>query len=311
MSALAALTAHPATVRGVGPGPRTQRPARRITPKGHPRVKTAHLITAARRALTTLRASEETVHTLTITTTHEPARHTLAYDSESVAARHNDGTVAYIDLSGTDFAEDLDAYAENALATSVRRPAPAHPPSGRLPGNPAARRTESPGTAVHPLHPGPRRCPPPRPDRQPGPRAGQPCLRDQRRRPPRQHSLPFSRSSPALDRVLRPPGHRSRVPVRAGSQRRVPHADRPPGGARHEPLHAALPARHRGARRSPRRHPCLARPPGRNPLPRAAQRGPGRPGQRPAQSAPNDPHRESRPPIQEGGKVPDQSTRSS
>lgn len=81
-------------------------------------MKTAHLITAARRALTTLRASEETVHTLTITTTHDPARHTLAYNSESVTARHNDSTVAYIDFSDTEFAEDLDAYAENALATS-------------------------------------------------------------------------------------------------------------------------------------------------------------------------------------------------
>lgn len=81
-------------------------------------MKTTHLIAAARRALTILRVSEKTVHTLTITTTHDPARHTLTYDSESVAARQDDGTLVYIDLTNTEFAEDLDAYAESHLAAS-------------------------------------------------------------------------------------------------------------------------------------------------------------------------------------------------
>ncbi|WP_327391356.1 hypothetical protein OG728_38405 (plasmid) [Streptomyces microflavus] len=81
-------------------------------------MKTAHLITAARRALATLHASEETIQTLTITTTHDPARRTLIYDSECVIARHSGNTVTHIDLGGTDFAEDLDALAEDAMARS-------------------------------------------------------------------------------------------------------------------------------------------------------------------------------------------------
>ncbi|MFD6329163.1 hypothetical protein ACFWGI_06240 [Streptomyces niveus] len=78
-------------------------------------MKNAHLIAAASRAL---RAHEDTVDTLTITTTHHPAHHTLTYDSESVAARHDDGTLVYVDLTNTEFAQELDAYAENRLANS-------------------------------------------------------------------------------------------------------------------------------------------------------------------------------------------------
>ncbi|MER5372571.1 hypothetical protein [Streptomyces sp. NPDC002553] len=81
-------------------------------------MNTAHLITAARDALTTRRAHEQTVNTLTITTTHDTARHTLTYDSENVAVRHHDGTLAYVDLTNTEFAEDLDAHAEDRLAAS-------------------------------------------------------------------------------------------------------------------------------------------------------------------------------------------------
>lgn len=76
----------------------------------------AHLITAARDALATRYPHERTVSTLTITTTHDPASHTLTYDSENVAVRHDDGTVAYIDLTNTEFAEDLDVHAEDRLA---------------------------------------------------------------------------------------------------------------------------------------------------------------------------------------------------
>ncbi|MGY3056145.1 hypothetical protein ACVWZD_000389 [Streptomyces sp. TE3672] len=80
-------------------------------------MKTAHLITAARDALTTRLANARTVNTLTINTTHDPARHTLTYNSENVAVRHDDGTLAYIDLTNTEFAENLDAHAEDRLAT--------------------------------------------------------------------------------------------------------------------------------------------------------------------------------------------------
>jgi hypothetical protein len=85
-------------------------------------MQTAHLITAARDALTTHRAHERTINTLTITTTHDPARHTLTYNSESVAVRHDDGTLAYIDLTNTEFAEDLDAHAEDRLSASGSLP---------------------------------------------------------------------------------------------------------------------------------------------------------------------------------------------
>ncbi|MET8249501.1 hypothetical protein ABZV31_37140 [Streptomyces sp. NPDC005202] len=81
-------------------------------------MNTAQLITAARDALTARRANEQTVNTLTITTTHDPARHTLTYNSENVAVRHDDGTLAYIDLTNTEFAEDLDAHAEDRLTAS-------------------------------------------------------------------------------------------------------------------------------------------------------------------------------------------------
>ncbi|MFI5864581.1 hypothetical protein [Streptomyces sp. NPDC051546] len=78
----------------------------------------AHLITSARDTLTTRYAHERTVHTLTITTTHAPASHTLTYDSENVTVRHEDGTHAIIDLTNTEFSEDLDAHAEDRLAHS-------------------------------------------------------------------------------------------------------------------------------------------------------------------------------------------------
>ncbi|MFI6282918.1 hypothetical protein [Streptomyces sp. NPDC050988] len=78
----------------------------------------AHLISAARDALTTRYAHERTASTLTITTTHDPASHILTYDCENVVVRHEDGTLAYIDLTNTEFAEDLDAHAEDRLAAS-------------------------------------------------------------------------------------------------------------------------------------------------------------------------------------------------
>ncbi|MFJ5951354.1 hypothetical protein [Streptomyces noursei] len=79
-------------------------------------MNTAHLINAARDALTIRHAHERTVNTLTITTTNAPGSHTLTYDSENVAVRHDNGTLAHIDLTNTKFAEDLDAYAEDRLA---------------------------------------------------------------------------------------------------------------------------------------------------------------------------------------------------
>ncbi|MGW3928714.1 hypothetical protein ACWECC_11490 [Streptomyces microflavus] len=81
-------------------------------------MKTAHLITAARDALTARRAHDRTVNTLTITTTHDSARHTLTYNSEHVTVRHDDCTVSHVDLTNTEFAEDLDAHAEDRLSSS-------------------------------------------------------------------------------------------------------------------------------------------------------------------------------------------------
>ncbi|MCQ1577233.1 hypothetical protein [Streptomyces parvus] len=75
----------------------------------------AHLITAARDALAIRYPHERTVSTLTITTTRDPASQTLTYDAENVAVRHDDGSLACIDLTGTEFAEDLVAHAEDRL----------------------------------------------------------------------------------------------------------------------------------------------------------------------------------------------------
>ncbi|WP_331732892.1 hypothetical protein OG613_48855 (plasmid) [Streptomyces sp. NBC_00015] len=81
-------------------------------------MNTAHLITAARDALAARRAHEQGVNTLTVTTTRDSDLHMLTYDSENVAVRHDDGTLTYVDLTNTEFAEDLVAYAEDRLATS-------------------------------------------------------------------------------------------------------------------------------------------------------------------------------------------------
>lgn len=78
----------------------------------------AHLIINARDALANRSAHERTAHTLTVTTTHEPTTHTLTYDSENVTVRHDDGTHVSIDLTNTEFAEDLDALAGDRLARS-------------------------------------------------------------------------------------------------------------------------------------------------------------------------------------------------
>ncbi|MFB6984544.1 hypothetical protein [Streptomyces sp. NPDC056304] len=94
---------------------------------------TAHLINAAREALTSRYIHERAVNTLTVTTTHDPAHHTLTYNSESVAVRHDDGTLAYIDLTNTEFAEDLDAHADDLLAASGNL----HPLTLRLGPGPA------------------------------------------------------------------------------------------------------------------------------------------------------------------------------
>ncbi|MEU1076311.1 hypothetical protein ABZ404_27230 [Streptomyces sp. NPDC005878] len=100
----------------------------------------AHLITTARDALTTRSTHEQVAHTLTVTTTHDPATHTLTYDSENVTVRHDDGTRVSIDLTNTEFAEDLDALAEDRLARSGSLdpltlrlgPGPATPPPAEL-----------------------------------------------------------------------------------------------------------------------------------------------------------------------------------
>ncbi|MFH8257613.1 hypothetical protein [Streptomyces roseolus] len=76
----------------------------------------AHLITTARDALAIRSTHEQAAHTLTVTTTHGPATHTLTYDSENVTVRHDDGTHVSVDLTSTEFAEDLDALAEDRLA---------------------------------------------------------------------------------------------------------------------------------------------------------------------------------------------------
>ncbi|MFJ5819409.1 hypothetical protein ACIQGT_36785 [Streptomyces sp. NPDC093108] len=223
-------------------------------------MKTAHLITAARRALTTLRASEETVHTLTITTTHDPARHTLAYNSESVTARHNDSTVAYIDFSDTEFAEDVDAYAENALATSGDlRPltlrlgaGPTTPPPAEL-----SHQTRLFILSIH------ARSAAHRPDLTSSQVLALANLAYETNDVARQDTTPTRRQIESY--AQQATAHELPFGPEAS---RVPHADCPPGGTHHEPLHAALPARHRGACRSSRRDPCLARPPGRSALPR-------------------------------------------
>ncbi|MGW3387321.1 hypothetical protein [Streptomyces cinereoruber] len=78
----------------------------------------AHLIATARDALAARSTHKRTVHTVTVTTTHDPATHTLTYDSENVTVRHDDGTRIAIDLTNTEFAEDLEALAEDRLARS-------------------------------------------------------------------------------------------------------------------------------------------------------------------------------------------------
>ncbi|MEU7198126.1 hypothetical protein AB0B04_32165 [Streptomyces xinghaiensis] len=103
-------------------------------------MRIAHLTTAARDALAVRYPSEPAVTTLTITTTHHPARHTLGYDSEAVTARHGDSTHTCLDLSDTVFAEDLDEHAEDRLAitgslpplTLRLAPDPISPPAAEL-----------------------------------------------------------------------------------------------------------------------------------------------------------------------------------